>query len=442
MSYIRLLWISSILFASLNMSSQGVTIDETVDYALSNSYELRQSQLAVAEADARIKETWAIGLPKLNGNINYQYFPDVPNFLIPAQFADPDAPEGSFISLPAGTQQSLNASLDFSALLFDGSFFVGLRASKVFKDLTQKEVAATRHEVKWNVKRAFYSALLVKEQIDELDRNIRNIEQLLSETRALYEEGFAELLDVRRLELNFNNLNTRKDQMTGMDSVTINLLKLQMAWPMEEPLEISGNLDEMATEWMVKKSDLDFSYTERPDYRVMEVTEELNEINIRQIQMGYFPTVTAVASHVQNLQRDDLFNSDEIGWLKTTNVGARINIPIFDGFDKRARIQRARIDKEKVVEGKNQLRQAIDTEVQNSHLQYQNAKKALSNAQSTLDLSEEIYETVLIKFREGLGTSFELIQSEQDLFEARSQYLNALYDILETRAQLEQSMGR
>ncbi len=435
---IALVWLALPSF----ILAQPLTIDDAVNYALENNFEIRQGRLDISDADARVGEVLATGLPKLDGNLQYSYFPDVPNFLIPAQFADPEAPDGTFISLPAGTRQSVNASLELSALVFDGSFFVGLQAARVFKDLTEKEVDATREDNKWNVKRAFYSVLLVQEQIGELETNIESVKNLLDETRALYDEGFAELLDVRRLQLNYNTLKSQRDQIMGMDTITENLLKFQMAWPADEPIEITGDLEEMAGEWMLRKPSVDFQYTDRPDYRVLQVNEELADINIRQIRMGYFPTLRAFANHNQNLQRDDLFNSDEIGWLQTTVVGATLSIPIFDGFDKRSRIQRARISKEKVLEGQHQLRHAIDTEVRNNHLQYKNALRGLDDADGLLDLSREIYETVLTKYREGVGSSFELIQAEQDLFDARLQKLNALYEVVDSRTQLEQALGR
>ncbi len=435
---IALVWLALPSF----ILAQPLTIDDAVNYALENNFEIRQGRLDISDADARVGEVLATGLPKLDGNLQYSYFPDVPNFLIPAQFADPEAPDGTFISLPAGTRQSVNASLELSALVFDGSFFVGLQAARVFKDLTEKEVDATREDIKWNVKRAFYSVLLVQEQIGELETNIESVKNLLDETRALYDEGFAELLDVRRLQLNYNTLKSQRDQIMGMDTITENLLKFQMAWPADEPIEITGDLEEMAGEWMLRKPSVDFQYTDRPDYRVLQVNEELADINIRQIRMGYFPTLRAFANHNQNLQRDDLFNSDEIGWLQTTVVGATLSIPIFDGFDKRSRIQRARISKEKVLEGQHQLRHAIDTEVRNNHLQYKNALRGLDDADGLLDLSREIYETVLTKYREGVGSSFELIQAEQDLFDARLQKLNALYEVVDSRTQLEQALGR
>lgn len=436
--------ITSLTFLLLGfyLSAQPLTVEEVVDYALANSFELRQSQLDIADAEARISEIISTGLPKLDGTVRYSYFPDVPNFLIPAQFADPEAPPGSFIALPAGTRQSLNASLDMSALLFDGSFFVGLRAARVFRDLTEKEMEEVRHEVKWNVKRAFYSALLVKEQIEQLDVNIEAVGRLLDETRVLYKEGFAELLDVRRLELNYNTLTNQRNRTMAVDTITINLLKFQMGWPVDEPLEITGDMESMAASMQVQLPDMDFNYSDRPDYNVLEVTKELNEMNIRQIRMGYVPNLYAFANHTQNLQRDNLFSSDEIGWLRTTSIGATLTVPIFDGLDKRARIQRAQISKEKVMAGQDQLRHAIDSEVRNNYLGYRNAVNALRDSEEQMALSDEIYETVLTKYREGLSSSFELIQSEQDLLNARLQYLSALYDLLDTRAQLEKALGK
>lgn len=434
----------SIILAAFSLKAQVpvITLDDAVNYALENSSEVRQAMLDIQDADGRISETLSTGIPKINGNVQYQYFPDVPNFLIPAQFTDPDAPDGSFISLPAGTRQSLSANLELNALIFDGSFFVGLRAAEVFKDLTQKEGDLTIHELRWRVKRAFYSALLVKEQLGELEGNLKNVEQLLRETRILYEEGFAELLDVRRLELTLSNLESNLNQLSRMDTLTENLLKFQMGWPQDEEFSLSGDLTEKVNLDLINKPELEYEYSDRPDYRVLQVTEELNEMNIRQIRMGYLPKVFGFASHSQNLQRRNLFDDSEIGWLKTTAVGATLSVPIFDGLEKRAQMQRARISKEKVHEGQRQLRQAIQMEVRNNYLQYQNAIKTLNDYEKQMDLSNEIYETVLIRYREGLASSFELIQAEQDMFDARIQYLNGQYELLDSRAKLDESLGK
>jgi len=435
----------SFTLATFSLISQVpvITLEDAVNYALENSSEVRQATLNIRDAEGRISEVLSTGLPKLTGNARYQYFPDVPNFLIPAQFADPDAPEGSFISLPAGTRQSLTAGLELNALVFDGSFFVGLRAAEVFKDLTLKEGELTKSELKWRVKRVFYSALLVKEQLSETEGNLDNIEKLLRETRILYEEGFAELLDVRRLELNLNNLESRRDQMARMDTLTENLLKFQMGWPMDEEFILFGDLLEMSTATRINAAAVeDLQYEDRPDYRVLQITEELNDMNIRQIKMGYFPKIFAFANHTQNLQRRNLFDDTEIGWLKTTSIGASLTVPIFDGLEKRAQVQRAQISREKVLEGQRQLQQAIQMEVRNNYLLYQNAIKNLQDYESQMNLSKEIYDTVVIRYREGLATSFELIQAEQDMFNARIQYLNGLYEVLDSRSKLDESLGK
>ena len=438
------IFISILLISSSLIKSQVnyISVEDAVNYALENSTEVKQAALDVADADGRISEILSTGIPKLSGNVRYQYFPDVPNFLIPAQFADPNAAEGTFISLPAGTRQSLTAGLEMNALIFDGSFFVGLRAAKVFKDLTTKEGALSQNELKWRVKRAFFSALLVKEQLSEVNSNLGNIEQLLRETQILYEEGFADLLDVKRLELNLSNMESRRDQMARMDTLTENLLKFQMGWPLEEIFSLVGDLNDLAMESRIDLPSIDYNYEDRPDYRILKVTEELNEINIRQIKMGYFPKIFAFASHTQNLQRRNLFDDSEIGWLKTTSIGATLSVPIFDGLEKRAQVQRAQISKEKVLEGQRYLRQAIKMEVHNNYLQYQNAVRTLEDYANQMNLSKEIYNTVLVRYREGLASSFELIQAEQDMFNARIQYLTGMYEVLDSRSKLDESLGK
>ena len=103
-------------------------------------------------------------------------------------------------------------------MLLDGSYFSGLKAAKLFKELTRKGIDVKEEEIRANVTKAYMNILIAEENKDILAKNISNLEKALSDTKAFYENGFMEKLDVERLELSMGNLQTeyeKIDQIIG-----------------------------------------------------------------------------------------------------------------------------------------------------------------------------------------------------------------------------------
>jgi outer membrane protein len=159
------------------------------------------------------------------------------------------------------------------------------------------------------------------------------------------------------------------------------------------------------------------------------------------LRRGYLPNLKAKANYNQLLQRDDLFDSNELGFIPQSSVSLGINIPIYDGARKKGQIQQAQVDLERVELQKSEFERAMNMQVQNARLQYMNASKTLENREKSLEIVEDIYNKTSIKFSEGIGSSIELIQAEQLLFEAQGNYINALYDLLISKTDLDIALG-
>jgi outer membrane protein TolC len=216
-----------------------------------------------------------------------------------------------------------------------------------------------------------------------------------------------------------------------------------MGYPINEAIEVTGDLDRIFTNVLVDRVEVGapVAVENRPEYQVANKGLELSEVDINRLRAGYLPTLNGFASHSQALQRNDLFDEMEAGLLPATIVGLNLNVSLFDGFDRRAKIQRARITKEKTIKEINQLERSIQMEVRNARIQYNNAQKQSVNAQKNMDLAEEIYNTTQVKFDQGVGSSVESRQAEMDYYEAQSNHINAMYDLLSAYAELQKAIG-
>ena len=438
-------------------SAQPFSLEDAISYALANHPEIRLEELNIADADKQVKEYIATGVPKLQATGGYQYFFDIPtqilpDFLTPTVYnilidenLVPDQMIDLGPGLPAqfGTKNVVQGGIELSALIFDGSFIVGLQAQKMYKELARRQLNVKSHELRNRITQAYLAVLVAERNIELLDKNLNNLDHLLTETKATYEAGFAEKLDVDRLQLSLDQLRTDRENIARLLDVSYNLLKFQMGYPLDAPIELSEDFDALTgREWADEMIDGEEIKPElRPEMAVIELGEKLNEMNIKRIKASYLPTLTGFASHSQTLQRNDLFDKNDNPWFPNTVAGVNLSVPIFDGLDRSAKMQRARISLDKVRLEKDQFVRAVTLEVRNARVKMQNAYETVNARRRSLELAEEIYRVTQVKFREGVGSSLELTQAEADLYESQRQYIQALYELVIARAELDYALG-
>jgi len=168
---------------------------------------------------------------------------------------------------------------------------------------------------------------------------------------------------------------------------------------------------------------------------------ELSQLNIERLEKGYLPTVTASANLNESLQRDDLFDSNQVGWIPQASVSLGVRVPIYDGKMKKGQIKQAEIELDKTAIQKKEFERAVHLQVKTAKLNFSNAKQTLNNRTATLETINRIYEKTQIKFKEGVGSSIEVTQAEMQLFQAQAAYINALYDLLISKTDLDIALG-
>lgn len=448
------------LLSSISIYSQSsYTLQEAIEYGLKNSKELQLTKLDIDNAEAQITEYKSIGMPQLNGSINYQYYiarpvNPVEDFITPSVYAvledeqvagvDPYVGPPEIFEFTFFQKNNLSANLDASWLLFDGSYLLGLKGARMFRDLTKKAVDVKEEAIRANITKAYMNILIAEENKKTLANNINNIQKSLTESKAFYENGFLEKLDVDRIELSLENVSTEHEKITQLISLSYNLLKFQMNYPIGEEISIAEDLDQLINLLKVENVDLkeEIDYDQRAEYAQIEMGEALNQLNIDRLKKGYLPNLMARANVNESLQRENLFNNDEIGFIPQASVSLGINVPIFDGNLKKGQIQQAKIEQDRLAIQKHEFERAVELQVANSKLQYINAKKTLENRERSLAIIEGIYNKTQIKFKEGVGSSLEVTQAESQLFQAQANYINALYDLLITKTDLDISLGK
>ncbi len=418
---------------------EALSLDQAINYAMENNFSIRNAQINIADAEEQIIERRSFGLPRLNGTVNYNYFVQLPASLIPAQAFDPTAPEDEFSKVTFGTRNDLQLGLGLSALVFDGSYFVGLRAAKAYRQYVDRELVAKRQEITNSVRDAYLPTLLLQETRNTIERNLGTIDKLLTETKAMYREGFVEQLDVDRLELSKANLETELRNIDRQAQLAYNVLKFQMGYPLDQEMVTSDEIEALLVPATADELTANLDYTSRPEYQVLSMGKQLSELNVELNKAGYLPSLAAFANYQTSVQGDNLFNDPF--WIPSFIVGFQLQVPIFDGFEKRAKVNRAKLELTKTQNQQSDLERAIALEVSNARIGYNNAQSRVDDQRKNLLLAEKIYNTSQIKYREGVGSSLELVQAEQSLFTTQQNHIQAVYDLLVAKNTLDQALG-
>ena len=427
----------------LAQESSNFTLEKAIEQALQENIEIKNAKLEIVDADYLIVERRAWGLPQISANINFQQYFQVPKQPLPEPFVllIQSLNPGQEVNREASFFLKNNFSPTISAetVLFDGTYFVGLQAARTYKKYALREFETKVKQVKESVTDAYLPVVLLQENILLLEKNIESLQKIVQETQILFENGFVEKLDVDRQLLSLANLEVEHDNLKHQFEGALNGLKLAIGLPQQTPLSIGSDLEDLILpefdQWKTEKSMVE----SRPEFQLAQTGIELNEMNVKNFKAGYLPSIRLFGSYSQNYQGD---NFKDGFWAPTGVFGFRVNVPIFDGLDKKAKIGRAKIDLEQAQNQLYQLKNLVNVEVENGKEILIGAQQRYDNQLSNLELANRIYETTLIKYKEGVGSSLEIIQAEQSLYATQRNYLNALFDYVKAGLDLKYALGK
>lgn len=415
------------------------SVKEAIDYSLENQKDVKNSVLDTRIADAQVKEILGMGLPQLNGSVDIKDFFEIPTNLIPGEFFG--GGPGTFIPIKFGTQYQASAGITASQLVFDPTYLVGLQATKTIHELSSKNLTRTRIETASNVQKAYYGLLLIRVRKEVIDANVERIAKLKQDTKALYDNGFVEKLDLDRINLAYNNMLSEQDRFDNIEKMTENVLKFQMGMPLTCKLELTDSLDIAKVKNLTATSS-NADVSKRIEYNILETQYHLQELNVKRYKVGYYPSLVAYANVSSTAQRDafNIFDPSR-KWYPTGLLGATLSIPIFDGLQKTAKIRQSEYNLDKIKNELDNFKNAASMQIDNSRLALEDAISTLNIQEQNLNLAKDVVRTTKLKYDQGVGSNLEVLDAETSLKEAQSNYYNAAYEAVIAKIDFELSLG-
>lgn len=412
------------------------TLQEAVNYAQQHQVTVLNAKIDEEVAKNTVKKTIGIGLPQVSANANFQDFLKVATSLLPGEFFNQP---GTFIPVKFGVKYNSSVGLDVNQLLFDGSYLVGLKASRTYKELSVKNTSRTRIETAVAVTKAYYSVLVNAEQLSLIDANLQSLTKSLSDAEALLKNGFAEKIDVDRLSVLKNNLLTEKENVIKLLALNLNLLKFQMGMTVNSNLILTDKIKDIGLDNVAIMSD-STTYTRRIEYSLMQTQKKLNDLDVKRYKSLFLPSLSAFGSTSAQYQNDKFSNLYDTRF-PTTVVGLRLSIPIYSGGQKLYDLRNAKLEALKTQNQMYDLQNAINLEVSQAQTLYLNGQRSLENQKRNMELAKEVLRVTKIKYEQGVGSNLEVTTAETSLKEAQNNYINALYDMLINKVNLDKALG-
>jgi outer membrane protein TolC len=434
---------SLIVFVSLAFAQENIqtfSMKAAIQYALTHSPSLQNTYLDYQIARQKIAEVRSAGLPQINSTTTLRYFVEIPTSLVPGEFFG--APRGTFIPIRFGVPYNLEIGVTGTQLLFDGTYFVGLSAARAVKELTYRAYQRSRIETITAVSKAYLTVLITQERLRLLKENLDQLQTTLRQTKGLYEAGFAEKLDYQRLEVAYNNLQTEYNKAAELTALAYLTLKLQMGYPLDQPIALSDTLPELPLLLPDSLSLQNFDPAQRLEYRILLAQRRALELNLRRYQVAYLPSLVFISSLATQAQRDEFnFFDTKKRWFPIAFIGFQLQVPLFDGLRKASQVSQARLELRKNQNDLYQLRQALTLEAQNARIQLLNALQNLTIQKRNLELAQTVLETTQKKVEAGLASTVESVQAQNAYQQAQLGYTTALLEAHSAYIDWQKALG-
>jgi outer membrane protein len=417
--------------------SMRISLNEAIDFAIENSYNTKASKNGISSAKETVRETSATGLPQINASFDYQNFLKQPVSL--ADFND-DGIDEQFVF---GKKQNLSASVTLSQLIFDGSYLVALQASKAYLKISEQANEKTEILTREAVVNAYGAVLVAEKSLLILAGNVNILEKNLHDAQKIYENGFNEQEDVEQLEITLGTLKNQRNNLEKMKGIAYQMLNLALGNSINTVLVLTDSLDTLAT----TNIDLGllsetFNFSNHIDFKIAENDRESKRLLMQLERSKALPSLSAFVNYGNQAFSDSFsfFNRSQ-QWFDSSLLGVSLKVPIFSSFSRKARTAQARIALETSDIRLEETKQRLSLMAQKAKNEYQLSVENYTTAKRNVQLSERIEKKQRIKFFEGISSSFDLLQAQNQLYTQQQNYVQSMLDVIAKKVALENALN-
>ncbi|HLF33965.1 MAG TPA: TolC family protein [Cyclobacteriaceae bacterium] len=425
------------------------SLQQAIEYAQKNSLNVKNAALDIESTKKQVWEYTAMGLPQVNGNATYTNLFNVPVMPFGSQFDPNSLPDDVALTkddilgamsppifIELGVKENIQYDVSVNQLIFSGQYIVGLYAMKTLKQLSDQALMKSKFDARLSVSQSYYLVLVSEEGLKILQSSLELINKTLDDMTKMNQQGLIEDTDVDQIRVNKSNVENLLRSTTAQSELAYRLLKFQMGLDLHQPISLTDNLNMLiqAGNFQVQ-SYVDFNINNNIDYRMMRTSETLAMLNFRKEKSTALPTVGAYYRHLELVKTPQFnFNFPDL-------LAVNLTVPIFTSGMYMARVARARIALEKTENQREMLEQGLNINYEQSKINFDRALNDYLNLKQSMELSDKIYKKTLLKYSEGVSSSLELTQAQNQFLMTQSGYYNSILNLFNAQTALERLLA-
>jgi outer membrane protein TolC len=414
------------------------------EYAITHNKQMTNAYLDIVNAQRKIWETTAMGLPQANATVGHNYNIDLPVTLIPARMFNPNAPEGTYMEMKFGTDHNTKFGLSVTQLIFSGQYIVGLQAARMYKQLSEKNAEKTKIDIEEAVTQAYYMVLMSQEIVSVLDSTYEHTLKIADDTKQLAKTGMVEQTKADQMNLNLLTLENALSSSRNRLQVARRLLKFQMGLSFADSLVLTDKLTDLLKAVDVQQTvSENFSVDNHIQYQLLQTQEQLQRLNLKREKATFLPTLSAFYNHQESMMGNEIKWFDADGkWFPANIVGVNLNIPLFGSGQKIARVAQQKIALEKLQNQESLLQQNLVMQVLQAKSDLQTAYNSLLMQESSRELSKKMLNHAEQRYQAGMISEMEYTQFLTQYFNTLNAYYQATFQVLQAKAKLDKAMNK
>lgn len=432
------------MFGQESSGALKMSVSEAKTYAVENNRTVRSYKIDIELANRKIWENLALGLPQINVNADYMHQFVVPEisfgpFLDTAALSPGPLTKENLLDaykdspvIPLGVMDNITINFTLSQLVFDGQYFVGLHAAKIVRQVSEKALLRTEDQTKESVANTYSAILVIQENIRLLKESQKALDQTYNELVKMNELGLNEETDVDQMKINKANIQTLITSLESQKEISVKLLKYQLGLGFDRQVILTDSLAGIIEQGNMMYLALpEFKLENSVDYQMAGIQEDLSEILLKLERSRYLPTLSAFYRHQEQT------NQPSFNFAVKDVIGATFNLPVFSSGMRSAKVNQAKYDLARTRLGKQDAGQGLTMEFETAWNSYQTAYNNFNTNRESMELSKKVYGRTVIKYREGVSSSFELAQNQNQYLTSETNYYNSLLALLNARAKLD-----
>ena len=432
----RLLFTIAVACALVPSKAQEtLTLGRCISMGIENNLQLKTARNEAAKGRHTVTENRAKLLPQINAVAQMG-----DNFNPPVSVTDGSA-YGKKYNVTKTLQYNASAGLQLQMPLYNQTLLTALEITKLGERLNRLSYDKARNDLIGRIAQMYYLAQSTAEQIAIVKANIGRLEELKAITEAFFDNGMAMTVDLKRVDVNLENLRVQRDNAEAMLAQQMNMLKYVIDYPADKDIALTPvNPDAVET------ARLDGLCEQLPELQLLQGQGEMAGRQLDMARQGYLPSLALTGNLTYSAFTDKLHNWFHSGpsnhWYNSSGISVTLRVPVFDGLERRSKIRKAKLDAENARLAYEDALKGLRTQYANAVDELTNSRRNFAKQRDNYRLAEDVYAVTAERYREGIASMTEVLQDEMAMSEAQNNYLTAHYDYRLTNLSLLKLTGR